>query len=53
MTLIYHIYPELTHMNAPNAWAVWREGDNRGPELIAHGIPLKEALEQIEMDAEQ
>lgn len=53
MTLIYHVYPEPTHVNAPNAWAVWREGDDRGHELLAHGIPLVDALKEIEMDAGQ
>jgi hypothetical protein len=43
----YRLHPEPTHMNAPNAWMVERNG-----EMIAHGISLADALEEIRFDAE-
>jgi hypothetical protein len=49
----YSIHPEPTHMNAPDAWMLYRsdsDGDNE--EMIAHGIGLEDIFEQIRMDQE-
>jgi hypothetical protein len=49
----YLLYPEPTHINAPDAWAVYRCGDDEAAdELIAHGINLVGALEEIKFDVE-
>ncbi len=49
----YILLPEPTHMNAPDAWAVYRRGDDEAAdELIAHGINLDGALEEIRFDVQ-
>jgi hypothetical protein len=57
----YHLYPEPTHSQAPNAWAVDAEivvGEDEDGEpvidhdQICHGIPLRVALDQIMLHME-
>jgi hypothetical protein len=49
----YTLHPEPTHIHAPNAWMVSRRDDvTETDEMIAHGISLSDALEEIKFDAE-
>lgn len=55
----FHIHPEPTHVNAPDAWAVWQTTTNDNEigagdvECIVHGLPLSEALEEISWAVER